>query len=557
MHIRGVGIAAAATALVLVTVFLAVFTDDGDHAETTCVPTGPPSAVTEGVPAGQLSKPMLQSDRKLTSGFRTPDRPNHLGLDFAGPVGAPIFAIADGVVAAVGEASGFGYWIVLDHQLDGAPVSTVYGHMFGSDLTVGQQIKAGQHIANEGYNGEVDPPDSRGAHLHVEVWPGGRFTGGSPTDPTPYIDRGAEPGTTDNSSLPSPPPTTSTPSAPAPSIPSAPPTGSPNTELASLPAEVGSEDHLQVDAIRVARAVHARFPGITHIGGYRPDDPFPDHPSGRAVDVMIPDPTSDTGRALGDAVRDYLFANRDQFHITYLIWRQQYIPADGAPQMMEDRGTLTANHHDHVHVSVAGGGTPTPDQNYGQIPSTGTVTAPGAARTDCLRSGDKLGDDSGADLLAVPEEFRRWLVISARQCRELTPELLAAQLKQESGFQAGLTSPAGAAGYSQFLPETWSAFGYPVDDNGNRIGAAGTGDPNRIGDAVMAQGAYNCYLADLLRPDIASGRVTGDPVTLMLAAYNAGPGNVQTYGGVPPFGETQQYVTNIQSMAKGMKGVAQ
>lgn len=146
----------------------------------------------------------------------------------------------------------------------------------------------------------------------------------------------------------------------------------------------------------------------------------------------------------------------------------------------------------------------------------------------------------------VPPEFEKWLVISAQQCREITPPLLAGQLEQESNWKPGQISPAGAAGYTQFMPETWNAFGYPVDENGNRSGPAGAGDPNDIADAVMAQGAYDCYVADYLRPLHGSGQVTGDPIDTMLAGYNAGPGAVEQYGGIPPYAETQAYVVDIR-----------
>lgn len=512
----------------------------GEEPESTdCVPAGGAgSSVADGVPAGSLAKPMKPADAQLTSGWRTSDRPDHQGIDLAGPVGTPIFALAEGVVAAAGDASGFGQWIVIDHNIDGKMFSTVYGHMFpdGVLVQVGDQIRAGQHIANEGYNGEVDPPGPGGAHLHFEVWEGGRLSGGRNVDPTPYYEEAVEPGTTG----PSPAPESETDTPPPPAS---------GAEMVALPAAVGSEANFQVDTIRVARAVHAKFPQIATIGGWRADGGgFDDHPSGRAVDVMIDNYTSDEGRQLGDAVKDYLWANRDALHIEYMIWRQEYIPSTGAPNLMEDRGSPTQNHFDHVHVTVAGGGTPASGQLYGAAPEGGGG-APSAAG-DCRIGGGGLGDPGG-ELAAgtVPPEFEKWLVLSAKQCHETTPPVLASQLNKESGFKPGLVSPARAMGYTQFLPETWAAFGYKVDDNGQPVGLAGAGDPNNIGDAVMAQGRYDCYIADYLRPKIASGQIQGDPVELMLAGYNAGPGAVEQYGGIPPYAETQAYVPDIMAGA--------
>ncbi|MBM9838627.1 peptidoglycan DD-metalloendopeptidase family protein [Rhodococcus hoagii] len=517
------------TFLVMVTIFIS--TSDEEGAITPCVPGGPSSGLAQGVPAGSLAKPMKSSDAAITSAWRSPDRPGHRGVDIAGPVGTPIFAMADGVVNTAGPADGFGQWIVIDHQISGQLVSTVYGHMFEDGVLVktGDQVKAGQHIANEGYNGEVSPPGAGGAHLHFEVWEGGRLSGGDDSDPMPYYSRGVDPGTAEASG-----PSTTTPAPGAPA---------PGAEMAALPASVGSETHWQVDSVRVARAVHAKFPQLTTIGGWRPSDPYPDHPSGRAVDIMIPDYSSDEGRQLGDSVRDYLWTNRDYFQIEYMIWRQEYIPAQGSPNQMEDRGDPTQNHYDHVHVTTNGGGTPTAGQTYGPAPEVDGSTAPPAA-SGCVTG--QLGE-SGGELApgTVPPEFEKWLVISAQQCTEVTPALLASQLQQESGFQPGQVSPTGAVGYTQFMPATWAAYGYPVDEQGNRIGPAGAGDPNSIGDAVMAQGAYDCYVADYLRPKIASGQITGDPIELMLAGYNAGPGAVEQFGGIPPYPETQAYVPDI------------
>lgn len=110
---------------------------------------------------------------------------HHLGVDMAAPAGTPIYAASDGLVVASGPASGFGDWIVID-SLDesGRRYSTVYGHMYDNGLFVrtGDIVTMGQHIAAVGSNGE-----SSGAHLHFEVVPGGRLTGGSQVDPMPWL----------------------------------------------------------------------------------------------------------------------------------------------------------------------------------------------------------------------------------------------------------------------------------------------------------------------------------------------------------------------------------
>lgn len=526
-------IAVTVLMLTLVTVFITTM-DDSDQL-TDCVPSGGGSTVLAGVPAGQLAKPMKTGDGQLTSGWRTGDRPGHQGLDLAGPVGTPIYALADGEVVAAGPATGFGLWIVINHQLDGKLYSTVYGHMNDGHLfvNVGDHVKAGQHIADQGFNGAVEPPGPGGSHLHFEVWEGGKLAGGHDVDPQPWYDKAVDPGTTG--------------AAPSTPVPPAPPVA--GAELAALPASVGSEEHWQVDTVRIARAVHAKFPQLTTIGGWRPQDEYDDHPSGRAADIMIPNYSTSEGKALGDSIRDYLWTHREYFHIEYMIWRQEYIPSDGVSNIMEDRGSPTQNHFDHVHVTTLGGGMPKAGQLYGPLPDGDTATPPSGS-DDCTVVGP-VGD-AGGDLApgTVPPEFEKWLKISAKQCPEVTPGLLAAQIKQESGFRPGQVSNKGAMGYTQFIPSTWAAYGHPVDDNGNITGPPGAGDPNDIGDAVMAQGRYDCYVADYLRPKIASGQVKGDPIDMMLAGYNAGPNAVEQWGGMPPYSETQEYVPNIRANAR-------
>ncbi|QBJ98330.1 M23 family metallopeptidase [Rhodococcus sp. ABRD24] len=90
----------------------------------------------------------------------------HMGIDIAANRGAPIRAVADGVVINAGPAQGFGLWIRIRHN--GGFVTT-YGHNDVNFVSVGQQVTAGQRIANVGSRG-----NSTGPHLHFEVdAPGG------------------------------------------------------------------------------------------------------------------------------------------------------------------------------------------------------------------------------------------------------------------------------------------------------------------------------------------------------------------------------------------------
>lgn len=510
------------------TIVVSSFIEDDDR----CAPTGGSSSAAGGVPDGDYSKPMKDGAYQVSSGYRSADRPDHRGIDYAAPVNTPIYAFADGVVTESGPASGFGNWIVIDHEGNGGDgmFSTVYGHMPADDLRVkaGDAVKAGQHIAGVGNEGQ-----STGAHLHFEIWAGGRY-GGQDVDPVPWIDKATNPGEAGQRPAPAPTPREPT------------DRGTRGGELP--PSDVVSEQNLQVDSVRVARAVAQKFPEVQTIGGWRPSDPFPDHPSGRAVDVMIPDYASGAGKKLGDEIADYLFRNKEAFNIEYLIWRQQYIPAEGQPSQMEDRGTPTENHFDHVHVTVAGGGMPTPGQKYGPAPEGGGPGV-GASTGECVPDG--VGDHGRAlNDGEIPEELRKWIRLGGQVCREVDSPLLAGLLYHESaGFQARAVSPVGAQGYAQAMPATWASRGAKVDENGQVAGPPGSGSPSDPADATMFAARYLCEIAEGQREGIASGQLSGDPQTLMLAGYNAGPGAVQQYGGVPPYAETQKYVVIVPAEA--------
>jgi hypothetical protein len=140
---------------------------------------------TELKASGPITQPTKAGTTTQTSGFGPRWGTDHKGVDFAGPVGTPIYAALDGIAVKAGPSGegpgvGFENWIVIDSLVEDKPVSTVYGHMFtdGVLITPGQQVKAGDHIANIGNAG-----GSTGPHLHFEYWEGGRLQGGFAIDP--------------------------------------------------------------------------------------------------------------------------------------------------------------------------------------------------------------------------------------------------------------------------------------------------------------------------------------------------------------------------------------
>ena len=112
----------------------------------------------------------------------------------------------------------------------------------------------------------------------------------------------------------------------------------------------GVEDGLTQDAIRVHRAICAKFPDITSYGGLRSGDSGSEHSTGHALDIMV-------SGAEGQEVADWLKANYKKLGVSQLIWQQHIWTVQRSSEgwrAMEDRGGATANHYDHVHVTVCG-----------------------------------------------------------------------------------------------------------------------------------------------------------------------------------------------------------
>ncbi len=124
-----------------------------------------------------------------------------------------------------------------------------------------------------------------------------------------------------------------------------------------LPPGVAPEHGLQVKTILAARAISAVFPEIRSIGGVRPDA-LRWHPNGLALDVMIPNPGSAQGIALGNQIVAYVMKNAARFGMQDAIWRGTYYTPTGAS------GSGGYGHYDHVHVTTTGGGYPTGDEVY-------------------------------------------------------------------------------------------------------------------------------------------------------------------------------------------------
>lgn len=122
--------------------------------------------------ASSVVKP---TEGTFTSGFGMRWGSLHAGLDIANVVGTPILAAMGGTVIDSGPASGFGQWIRIQHD-DGS--IAVYGHMETLDVSVGEQVTAGQKIAGMGNRGF-----STGSHLHFELYP----TGSGAVDPAPWF----------------------------------------------------------------------------------------------------------------------------------------------------------------------------------------------------------------------------------------------------------------------------------------------------------------------------------------------------------------------------------
>jgi soluble lytic murein transglycosylase-like protein len=143
---------------------------------------------------------------------------------------------------------------------------------------------------------------------------------------------------------------------------------------------------------------------------------------------------------------------------------------------------------------------------------TATTSAAGATTgTTATGSGQGAATPYAAEIDAAAAKYN------------VDPALLRGLIRQESNFNPNAGSPAGARGLTQLMPGTAAALGV---------------DPSVPAQAIEGGAKYLRQQLDKFgKPELA------------LAAYNAGPGAVSRYGGIPPYAETQNYVRKVMAYA--------
>ncbi len=139
-----------------------------------------------------------------------------------------------------------------------------------------------------------------------------------------------------------------------------------------------------------------------------------------------------------------------------------------------------------------------------------------------------------ATVVAYQQRDYTALIEETAYRESVPPYLVAAIMRVESDFDARAVSDKGARGLMQVMPATARRFGF---------------DASRLQDPVHNVAAGATYLRWLL------DRYDGD-LDRVLAAYNAGEGAVDEYGGIPPYKETRDFVKRVRAVMRKNAGAA-
>ena len=287
----------------------------------------------------------------------TGEATTHSGIDLAAPDGTEILAAADGTVTVAQYTDTGGGHIVIEHPLDGGTVATGYVHMWenGIHVSVGDHVKAGQHIANVGSSGH-----STGPHLHFEVRKGG--TDGEYTDPAAWLNDHDAADLPESDVTPAEPDTCDADNGGEGKTP-----GGFDGDPDELVDDPTTEGQITARMAYVMAQTQDAFPD-TSWSCYSPrSGTKSEHPLGRACDITFGNQIGSrpTPAQLEDGweVTNWVKDHADTLGVQYLIWQGTIWNIDRDDEGwrdyngggMHDPSDITGGHYDHLHITVKEG----------------------------------------------------------------------------------------------------------------------------------------------------------------------------------------------------------